>query len=239
MTQAPSTSDFITYQATVFRMVEAQHRISTSRLTDSLAEEERLERLVEEVKPPMPEMARGLHYLLATPFRYGHRSASRFRQAGERPGIFYGSETTKTCVVEMAYWRLRFFAASPEALLSTTTTEYFMFGIGVAAERTLDLTRPPFARQRAKWTDKSSYDACQRFAALGRSIATQLIRYESARDQGGFNVALFDPACFTAQVPSSEGTWHFRFQGRRLIAIAASPSQDRHEFDFSQFGLVR
>ena len=240
MTGAPSISEFVHYAGTVFRLVEAQHRISTSRLTDSLAEEERLEALIEQAKPPLPDAAKRLHYLLATPFRYGHRSESRFRKAGERPGIFYASESRRTCLAEMAYWRLRFFAASPEARLPSTTTEYLMFGIGVEAERALDLTRQPFSKRRAKWADKNSYAACQRFAGLARAIATQLIRYESARDvQGGINVALFDPTCFTAPVPNSEGTWHFRFQGQRLVVIGAAPSNERYEFGFAQFGLAR
>src|SRR3546814_2113972 len=34
-------------------------------------------RSVEEVKPVQPVAARHLHYLLATPFRYGHKSSSR------------------------------------------------------------------------------------------------------------------------------------------------------------------
>lgn len=240
MTEIPSRSDFVAYRGTVFRLVEAQHRISTSRLTDALVEEDRLEMLIEQAKPHLPEEAKGLHYLLATPFRYGHRSESRFRSSGERPGIYYGSETKRTCIREMAYWRMRFFAASPAANLPSTTTEYLMFGIGVAADRSLDLTRPPFARKRAKWADKMSYGACQRFAALARVIATQLIRYESARDwDGGFNVAMFDPGGFTAPVPTSEGTLHFRFQNQRLVVIGASPSQERHEFDFDQFDLIR
>jgi len=224
----------------VFRLVEAQHRISTSRLADSLADEERLELLIEQVKPPMPREARKLHYLLATPFRYGHRSASRFRKAGERPGVFYGSESTRTCLAEMAYWRMRFFTASPGAELPRTTTEYLMFRIGVAADRALDLTLPPFVKDRLKWTNKRSWTATQRFGALARSVATQLIRYESARDdQGGVNIALFDPACFTAPVPTSEGTWHFRFQNRKLIVIGAAPSHERHEYEFDRSGLKR
>lgn len=238
MTETPSRSDLVSYQGEVFRLVEAQHRISTSRLTDSLAEEERLESLIEQAKPPLPENARGLHYLLATPFRYGHRSASRFRKAGERPGIFYASESSKTCIVEMAYWRMRFFAASPEALRPTTTTEYLMFGVGLIATRALDLTLPPFVSKRTKWVHKYSWNACQGLAARAREIDTQLIRYESARDeQGGINVALFDPDCFTGPVPSTAGTWHFRFQAHRLVVIGASPSNERYEFDFGQFGL--
>ena len=238
MTDVPAPTDFVHYGGTVFRLVEAQHRISTSRLTDSLAEEERLEALIEGAKPSLPDAAKGLHYLLATPFRYGHRSESRFRKAGERPGIFYASESRKTCLAEMAYWRLRFFAAAPEARLPGTTTEYLMFGIGLEVERALDLTRQPFVKRRAKWADKHSYLACQRFAQMSRAIAAQLVRYESARDaDGGVNVALFDPDCFTAPVPTSAGTWHFRFQNQRLVAIGASPSLERHEFSFDQFGL--
>lgn len=214
-------------------MVEAQHRISTSRLTDSLLDEERLEQLIEEVKPPLPKAARSLHYLLATPFRYGHRSASRFRAAGERPGIFYASERKITCLHEMAYWRMRFFAAAPAASLPTTTTEYWMFGVGVAATRALDLTRKPFAADFAKWTDPVSYAATQRLVAQARAIAAELIRSISARDPGGgANVAVLDPACFTKPVPTSQGSWHFRFQHGKLVAIAAAPLSERHEFAF-------
>ena len=239
MSRTPRKSDFIRYRRTLFRLVEAQHRISTSRLTDSLVEEERLEQLVEQVKPPLPKEARGLHYLLATPFRYGHRTASRFRRAGERPGIFYASESRITCLTELAYWRLRFHAASPDAQLPASTTEHFMFSVPVDAARSLDLTRPPFAADRGKWISKTSYEACQGFAALARAIAAQLIRYESARDPKGINAALLDPACFTAPVPTSEGSWHLRFQNGKLIARGAAPSDERHEFEFGQFGLTR
>jgi len=238
LTRAPRKSDFRDYRGRVFRMVEAQHRISTSRLADNLFDEERLERLVEQVKPPMPRAARRLHHLLATPFRYGHRSASRFRRTGERPGIFYASESAVTCLSEMAYWRLKFFAAAPRAILPTTTTEHLMFSAKVAAIRSLDLTKPPFAANRARWTDHDDYAACQQFAAHARKIDAQAIRYLSARDpDDGRNLALFDPTCFESRVPKSEGTWHFRFRTGRLTAIAASPSSERHEFSFDQFGL--
>jgi len=240
LTRAPSKADFIDYRGEVLRMVEAQHRISTSRLTDTLLEEERLERLIEEVKPPLPRAARKLHYLLATPFRYGHRSESRFRRAGERPGIFYASERKITCLYEMAYWRMRFFAASPEAILPTTTTEYLMFGAEIDAPRSLDLSRKPFSAARVKWIDPTSYQECQGFADRARKISTQLIRYQSARDpEGGFNIALLDPACFRSDVPTNHGTFHFRFQNGKLTVIGASPQTDRHEFEFAKVGLER
>lgn len=221
-------------------MVEAQHRISTSRLAGSILDEERLERLVEAVKPPMPIEARNLHHLLATPFRHGHRSESRFRRSGERPGIFYASEAVITCLSEMAYWRLRFFAASPSVRFPESTTEHLMFSVALNARQALDLTREPFAGDRSKWIDPVKYSACQRFADRARKLDAQLIRYESARDPGeGRNVAVLRADCFESAVPTAECTWHFRFQDGRLNAIAAEPYDERHEFLFAQFGLIR
>lgn len=220
-------------------MVEAQHRISTDRLVEGPAEQDVLEALLEEVKPTMPTQARGLHHLLATPFRYGHAKATRFRAAGERPGIFYASEQQRTAVAETAYWRMRFFAAAPGVRLPTTTAEHWAFGVPVRVERALDLTRPPLAEGRAQWTDPVDYSACQRFAAAARKIEAQLIRYESVRDpKGGCNIALFDPSAFRKPVPDNEQSWHFRFRGARLTAFAAEPSRERYDFTFEQLGLV-
>jgi hypothetical protein len=96
----------------------------------------------------VPEAARHLHFLLATPFRYGHRSASRFRRANERPGIFYAAEAEVTAIAETAYWSLRFFSRSPGFVPPTTTVEYTSFHVRVATDRALDLTQSPFAERR-------------------------------------------------------------------------------------------
>ncbi|MBL8217340.1 MAG: hypothetical protein JNK87_41855, partial [Bryobacterales bacterium] len=59
-----------TTRAKAWRAVEAQHIVSTLRLTgNDPAEQDRLERILEESKPPLPPAAAHLHYLLATPFR--------------------------------------------------------------------------------------------------------------------------------------------------------------------------
>lgn len=235
----PTTKDFRPYRSKLFRIVEAQHRMSTDRLVDDLAEQDVLERLIEEAKPTMPPEARGLHHLLGTPFRYGYSKPTRFRRAHERPGIFYGSEAQRTAVAETAYWRLRFFAAAPGAKLPETTLEHWAFSVPVGVERALDLTEPPLAAGRGSWTDPQDYSACQQLAQLARKIGTQLVRYESVRDPpAGRNAALFDPASFQKPVPGSAGTWHFRFRGNKLTAFAAQPSAERHDFTFDQFGLV-
>jgi hypothetical protein len=72
-----------------WRLVEAQHKVSTLKLTDTLAEQALLESLLEETKPKLPEEAKGLHYLMAAPFRYGapYPRGSRFRRAGRTPGF--------------------------------------------------------------------------------------------------------------------------------------------------------
>lgn len=235
----PSAADLHKYNSKLFRIVEAQHSISTDRLVDDAAEQEVLERLIEVTKPTMPSEARGLHHLLGTPFRYGFAKETRFRRAHERPGIFYGSESQATAVAETAYWRMRFFAASPGMKLPTSTLEHLAFSVPVAVERALDLTIAPLVVGRALWTDPNDYGPCQRLAERARILGAQLIRYESVRDpKRGSNAALFDPSTFQKPVPTNEQTWHFRFGGTKLTAFAALPSRDRFDFTFAQFELA-
>ena len=61
------------FAGTAWRLVEAQHRVSTLKLVDNLAEQAALEAILEDTKPALPEECRALDYLLATPFRYRPR----------------------------------------------------------------------------------------------------------------------------------------------------------------------
>lgn len=233
----PTIKDFRSYRSKLFRIVEAQHRISTDRLVGDLAEQDVLEKLIDEVKPTIPPEARGLHHLLGTPFRYGYSRPTRFRRAHERPGIFYGSESQRTAVAETAFWRMRFFAASPEMKLPETTLEHWAFSVTVNVERALDLTEPPLSAGHESGTKSEDYGPCQRLAQQARAIDAQLVRYQSVRDlPTGRNAALFDPSAFQKPVPKGERSWHFRFSGNRLTAFAL-PSRERHDFTFEQFGL--
>lgn len=232
-------SEFRHYAKTVWRVVEAQHRISTNRLTDDPEVQARLEELAEAVKPDLPKAARGKHYLLASPFRYGHILPSRFRRANERPGIFYASEHEPTAIAETAYWRLRFFTRSPDAVPPVTTTEHLSFTVPVKVARAIDLTKPPFDRDIAQWRDPEDYTACQAIAKAAREADAQLIRSISARDDAmRANVALLDPAGFAATAPSYRQTWHFRFEDGRLSALAAFPGGGTYRFETAQFGLA-
>src|SRR4029078_3110593 len=112
-----------------WRVVDAQHRVSTSKLTDTLEEQTLLESLIEAAKPKIPEECLHLHYLLFTPFRYGapYPKGSRFRRAGLTLGVFYGSEAPRTAVVEVAFHRLLFFAESPTIPWPTAVAQFTAF----------------------------------------------------------------------------------------------------------------
>src|SRR5438105_12730834 len=92
-TPAALSSERRALSGTCWRVVEAQHKVSTLKLVDTLAEQALLEGLIELSKPPVPPECRHLHYLLTTPFRYGstYPRGSRFRRAGMTPGVYYAS----------------------------------------------------------------------------------------------------------------------------------------------------
>jgi hypothetical protein len=235
----PTPADFRKYAAKVWRLVEAQHRISTNRLAANGDDQLLLEQLIDDAKPTMPIAARGLHYLLGTPFRYGYAKASRFRRTGDRPGIFYASEHAATSVAETAYWRLLLFSRSPGFVPPTTVVEHTAFTVAVAVEHALDLTIVPFAEHAARWTDPLDYSACQDFASAARGIDAQAIRYASVRDPAHrANLALLDPTGCAAAAPTIEQTWHFRYEAGQMTAFAAFPSTERFAFTFHQFGLT-
>ncbi len=232
-------SEASSWRGEVWRVVEAQHRISTDRLADTREAQDRLEQLAEAVKPRQPESTAGLDYLLASPFRYGHGSESRFRRANERPGIFYASEVEGTAIAETAFWRLRFYLRSPGFVPPATTTEHTSFTAKVMTSHALDLTGGPFASQEALWTDPADYTACQDLASAARAAGIALIRTRSARDPlRRCNIVLLDPAAFASPKASIRRTWHLRFENGRLSARAALPSQERFVFRPEDFGLA-
>lgn len=89
----------------LLRMVESQAQVATLQLVDNLAEQALLEELLESSKPPLPEAAEPLHYLLKTPFRYPPlRWGSRFGSVHE-PSLFYAAQRLETAMAEAAYYR--------------------------------------------------------------------------------------------------------------------------------------
>ena len=122
------------------------------KLVDTLDEQNLLEILVEDTKPPIPAECCHLHSLLFTPFRYGapYPEGSRLRRAGVTPGVFYGSKKPATAIAEMAFHRLLFFAESPDTPWPTNAGEYTAFSVKFRTAAALDLTKPPLDRDRAQ-----------------------------------------------------------------------------------------
>jgi hypothetical protein len=237
-TSTELASEHIACAGMVWRVVEAQHRISTNRLATNTEDQLALELLAEEVKPQMPASARHLDFLLAAPFRYGHTQSSRFRRAGEKPGIFYASERESTAIAETAYWRLRFFSRSPGFTPPSTTSEHTSFSVKVSTERALDLTAEPFAALAELWTDPGDYTASQDLAGAAREAGTEAIRTISVRDpEQGCNVVVLDPAALAERTPRRGKTWHLRFEAGQLVALAAFPSTEQFVFSASGFGI--
>jgi hypothetical protein len=186
-------------------VVEAQHTASTMRLVDSLADQALLEAVLEESKPKLPSGTGNLHYLLVTPFRYRPHSGSRFRAPFEA-GVWYGAEHLRTALAEKSYWRLRFLLDSPQ-LPDLGPVPHTAFTASVRASA-VDLTVKPLLRDRAIWTDRTSYHATQAFATTAREATLGAIRYESVRDpEHAACAAVLSPAAFSRPEPLLQETW--------------------------------
>jgi len=211
-------------------MVEAQHAAATMKLVDSAQEQLLLEDMLESAKPPLPAAARGLHYLLATPFRYPPLpSGSRFRGAGE-PGVFYAAERLPTACAELGYWRWRFLRDVP-ALSRIDAVAHTGFRSAIRA-LAVDLRKPPLVRDANRWSDPRSYAATQELARRSRKAKVEAIRYASVRDPGhGGCVALLTPEGFAAKSPRGAAqTWWLSVQQDRAIWIRGAV---RMQFEFA------
>ena len=211
------TSEITPYNCRVIRIVEAQHRISTNRLAANAADQMLLEALADDVKPRLPESARRLPWLLASPFRYGLGRPSRFRAADVLPGILYASEDIETAVTETAYWRLVAFSRSPGFQRPRTPTPMSAFSVMVRTDRAIDLTVGVLAAREADWTHPSDYSATQALATNARKAGVEAIRARSARRRAGINLAVLNPAALKS-APKPHSSWAFLATAEGLIA---------------------
>jgi hypothetical protein len=220
--------------ARAWRVVEAQHVVSTLKLVDTLAEQEDLERALEVSKPPVPPECRGLHFLLSTPFRYGapYPGGSRFRRAGFTSGVFYASQAVATAIAETAFHRLLFFAESPGTPWPANASEFTAFAVRVRTDAALDLTAPPLSRDAARWTHPSDYGATQTLADAARKTGVEVLRYQSVRDPNGRNLAVLRCRAFGSPEPLARQAWrlHLGPSGARAIGEDA-----RLEFNHDAF----
>jgi RES domain len=225
-TPAALSSEARALSGACWRLVEAQHRISTLKLVDTVEEQGVLEDLLQGTKPMLPAEGVHLHYLLSTPFRYGavYPAGSRFRRAGLTEGVFYAAEEPHTAVAEIVFYRLLFYAESPDTPWPHNAAEYTAFSAAYATRKGVDLTAGKLQRDKALWMHLTDYGPCQRLADLSRSANADVIRYRSVRDpRQGFNLALLTCRVFTKPKPLSEQTWHIRLSDAGAQAICESP----------------
>jgi RES domain len=240
-TRAALSSSARPLSGVCWRVVEAQHHVSTLKLVDSLDEQRLLESLIEDTKPLVPPECRHLNYLLATPFRYGavYPRGSRFRRAGVTEGVFYAAERPETAVAEMTFHRLLFFAESPQTPWPTNPAEYTAFAAEYRTRRAIDLTRGRFRARSTIWSHPTDYSQCQALADSARKAAVEIIRYRSVRDpRHGMNLALLTCRVFTSPEPVGLQTWRIRLAPSGAQAICEAP-RSGIAFDRSSFAADR
>lgn len=191
-----------------WRAVEGQHVVSTLRLTGNNTEhQDLLEQILEESKPALPPEAKGLHYLLATPFRYAPQPyGSRFRAIAD-PGVLYAALERRAACAEMGYWRWRFVTDS-DGLREIPAAPQTVFQLGVRGSG-VDLREKPFSDHAAHWSDPVEYGPTQMLGRVARESGLSLIAYHSVRDpKRGTCLAVLRPAAIRPRRLLAQETWH-------------------------------
>ncbi len=226
----------------IWRAVETQYETSTRKIVDTAEEQEELEFWLDQSKPSYPPGTEKLNYLLKTPFRYypPNPQGSRFRRPGDRNGVFYASEHIRTALVEIAYYRLRFFKASPGTPFPRNQEQLTLFKTAYKTSMGIDLTREPYVKQRKKWVHGSNYDATQKLADRASINNIEVIRYESVRDiEKSANIALLIPGAFVVNKPKSQQTWFLYISEKEINCTRAlvKKSEDVWAFPRKHFGI--
>lgn len=213
-------------------MVEAQHISSSRDLVDSREEHDLLENLLENSKPAI---AHQKHYLIFTPFRYpplayGSRFGARFE-----PSLWYGSVDLHTALIEVAYYRLKFFHDT-SANLEYIEIPMTAFKTYIQTNNGIDLTQFPFNQYQNKISNKTSYQHSQTLGTEMREDNIEAFIYTSARDKKQKdNVAAFTPEVFK----SKDTKYIDNMQNWRCIAnrnvIEFTRDEQRLEFSREEF----
>ena len=231
-TRCAGDSELRALRLSPWRVVEAQHQISTRKLVDSAEEQVLLEELIDRVKPPALTGGH-LHYLLFTPFRYPPlRHGSRFGGRHEC-GIWYGSVHRRTAFAEVAYYRLLFLEGT-HSMLGTLTTQLTAFTVRMRSANSVDLVSSPFDAHRRAIASPARYASSQALGHDMRTAGVELFRYPSARDLapgGGVNVGAFVPTVFGAATPHGFETWYCTAE-REKVEITKGDYARRETFTF-------
>ncbi|MBK1681444.1 RES family NAD+ phosphorylase [Rhodocyclus tenuis] len=229
-------SEFVGWQGSGWRTVEAQHKVATMALVHgNVGAQSVLENILDEAKPLLPPAAEGLHWLLSTPFRYlPLPGGSRFRRR-EEPGVFYGAEERETACAEAGYWRLKFWNESTFLSQQAKSIPLTLFEFHAATGRAIDLTRPPLNADRALWTHPGDYSATQTLAESARQARAEALRYESVRRPAGRCLAFLLPDVFRAVAEpfrNNQQSWSLMINPPHQIVWQRELSQECWSFDF-------
>jgi hypothetical protein len=185
-----------------------------SLVNGNLADQAILESILEEVKPILPIETQGLHWLLATPFRYyPPQGGSRFRRRGE-PGVFYGADERMTACAEVGYWRWKFWMDSTGLQNKSKTVQLTLFEFHATTQSAIDLSLEPLCSDRGLWMQKNDYNYTQSLAQSAREAGIELIRYESVRHDVGRCLAILNPQMFHGlnSYQDNQQTWNLHIQ---------------------------
>lgn len=194
-----------------WRVVETQETAATRAITHNAEEQFRLEQLLDDSKPPIPDECTRLSYLLMTPFRYPPlRYGSRFGCQWER-GIFYGSKEQKTALAETAVY-LWLFQAGPQELgpLAEITDARTLFSVRLRTQQGCDLCTTAFTDIRRLLTQPNSWNYSQQLGSHLREAGAEFFWFPSARIKGGTNAAIINPNAFAHPKPDAQELWNLR-----------------------------
>jgi hypothetical protein len=216
-----------------WRVVEAQHVLSSRDLVDSNEEHDLLEELLEDSKPYV-EKEKG--YLIFTPFRYPPlQYGSRFGSIYE-PSLWYGSLEIETAFAETAYYR-RMFLNDTSANLGYIELTLTLFRTSLRTDLGIDLTLEPFFCYRKQLASKNSYQHTQPLGTEMRDAGVAAFLFFSARkDNGAINVAAFTPDVFctkNSQYITNQQTWQC-IANREVVEFVRSGFVGDKRYHFRQ-----
>ncbi len=219
----------------LLRLVESQEQVATNQLVSSLDRQAVLEEMLEATKPRLRSGTEGMHYLLATPFRYPPlKHGSRFGKHSEA-SLFYGALETGTVLAETAYYRFLFWYGMVTPPASKLVTQHTLFGAEYRTDKGLRLQGLPFSAQRDALTSPSDYRASQSLGAEMRTAGVEAFEFVSARDpDAGINVALFTPTALSGNAPVFQEAWLCELTGE-LVRFHAAHSHTLYTFAIDTF----
>jgi hypothetical protein len=221
----------ITLSCEPWRVVEAQHFLTTRNLVDNNQEFDLLESMLEHSKP---NQLNHVDYLIGTPFRYPPLNyGSRFGSVAS-PSLWYGSLALDTAFSESAYYRLLFFKQStaPFGLIQTQMTA---FQANIETTYGIDLSIDYFSPYHALFSHKENYEYSQKIGNYLRQKKMEAFLYPSVRDpHKRNNIAIFYPTVFkqkNEQYSYHHQHWHCLTENNTVTFIRQDVNgQKRYTF---------